>query len=694
MAATLPAARALSPEVPGWQFSSCCIDLDQTDPGQESWNVITRLALGLVFSMDTMMMSTFLYSEWARAALFGGAPILPAAITFLFKILMLLGSTLTMIVLVPPILNNSWQGLRQRRISTDTLIAVGSLSGYFASLYGFATGGAVYFDTATTILVLVTAGHYLELRGRARGSEALERLLARAPDVACVRRGGEETEVAASTVAIGDEVIVRPGGIVPVDGEVLEGSGSLNEASITGEAEAVFKEQGAPVFSGTVSVDGYFVIRASGVGENRVVARLAHLLREALTRRAPVQRLADRISAVFVPLTVVVAVLAFAFWSWRDGPSQGLIVALAVLLIACPCALGVATPLAIWAGMGRAAEGGVLVRSAEALEKLAGAKAIFFDKTGTLTNGTVRLITVAGTEGELREIVERAAALESASEHSLGRAVVAYAKGNGIAVNPVNGFRAMPGLGVCGNDTAVGSARFMERLDWPIDESLTAKKSELESKGRTVACVGWDGGVRGLLGFEEQLRPEAAETVKALKAAGLEVRALTGDDRAAGDALARRLNIAVHSNLLPEDKERLIGEARGRLDTGTLAMVGDGLNDAPALARADVGIALGCGVDVTRETADISLIGSDLRQVAWTVGIAKQTYRAIRQNLWWAFIYNVVGVGLALVGVLHPIVSALAMVVSNLFVVGNSLRLASDKTEKYSTPNTQYMAEH
>ena len=684
MTITLPAARALSPEVPGWQFSSCCIDLDQTDPGQESWNVITRLALGLVFSMDTMMMSTFLYSEWARAALFGGAPILPAAITFLFKILMLLGSTLTMIVLVPPILNNSWQGLRQRRVSTDMLIALGSLSGYFASLYGLATGGEVYFDTATTILVLVTAGHYLELRARARGSEALERLLARAPDVACVRRGGDEMEVAASAVAVGDEVIVRPGGIVPVDGEVLEGSGSLNEASITGEAGAVFKEQGAPVFSGTVSVDGYFVIRASGVGEHRVVARLARLLREALTRRAPVQRLADRISSVFVPLTVVAAVLAFAFWSWRAGPSQGLIVALAVLLIACPCALGVATPLAIWAGMGRAAEGGVLVRSAEALEKLAGAKAIFFDKTGTLTNGMVKLSHIEGTEGterELREIVERAAALESASEHSLGRAVVAYAKENGIAINGVTDFRAVPGLGVRDNNTAVGSARFMERLGWPMDERLMGRKSELESGGRTVACVGWDGAVRGLMGFEEQLRPESADTVQALKSAGLEVRALTGDDRAAGDALARRLNITVHSNLLPEDKERLIGEARARLGTGTLAMVGDGLNDAPALARADVGIALGCGVDVTRETADISLIGSDLRQVTWAVDIAKQTYRAIRQNLWWAFIYNVAGVGLALVGVLHPIVGALAMVVSNLFVVGNSLRLAGSHHE-------------
>ncbi|MEK7276165.1 MAG: HAD-IC family P-type ATPase [Chloroflexota bacterium] len=214
-----------------------------------------------------------------------------------------------------------------------------------------------------------------------------------------------------------------------------------------------------------------------------------------------------------------------------------------------------------------------------------------------------------------------------------------------------------------------------------MDEQLAARKSELESGGRTVACVGWDGGVRGLLAFEEQLRPEGAETVQALKAAGLEVRALTGDDRAAGDALARRLNITVHSNLLPEDKERLIGEARARLGTGTLAMVGDGLNDAPALARADVGIALGCGVDVTRETADISLIGSDLRQVTWAVDIAKQTYRAIRQNLWWAFIYNVAGVGLALVGVLHPIVGALAMVVSNLFVVGNSLRLAGSHHE-------------
>lgn len=676
----LPASQPVTS--PAWQFSSCCIDLDQTDPGEEAWRLLTRLALGLVFSMDTMMMSFFLYSDWARAALFGGAPAIPPAIVFLFKLNMLLGSTLTLIALVPPILHSSWQGLRERRLSTDTLIALGSLSGYFASLYGIATGGDVYFDTATTILVFVTAGHYLELRARAQGTEALERLLARAPDVACVRRDGEEVEVPAADIVVGEEVIVRPGGAMPVDGAVISGSGSVNEASITGEARPVYKEPGAPVFSGTVSLDGYFVVRAAGVGENRVMARLVRLLREALSRRAPVQRLADRVSAIFVPLTVLMAVGAFAFWSWQGGASHGLMVALAVLLVACPCALGVATPLALWAGMGRAAEGGVLVRSAEALEKLAGVKAIFFDKTGTLTQGTLRVSEVMA-EGAEAELIGRAASLEAASEHSLGRAVVAYARQRSIPLQPVHDVRAMPGLGIVGQTsnlsyTAVGNARLMERLGWPMNDSLPAANVRLEAEGRTVALVGWDGEMRGLIGFAEAVRPEADEAVQELIGSGLSVEALTGDNHAAGEALRRQLGIRVHSNLLPEDKERLIGEARGRL--GPVAMVGDGLNDAPALARADVGVALGCGVDITRETADVSLIGSDLRQVAWAVNLARQTYRAIRQNLWWAFFYNMLGVGLALAGVLHPIVSAMAMVLSNLFVVGNSLRLARPGT--------------
>lgn len=679
MQRALPASRQSAPADPNWQFSSCCVDLDQTDPGEEAWNLLTRLALGIVFSMDTMMMSFFLYSDWARAAIFGGAPAIPPAIVFLFKLNMLLGSTLTMFVLVPPILRASWEGLRQRRVSTDTLIALGSLSGYFASLYGIARGGDVYFDTATTILVFVTAGHYLELRARARGSEALERLLARTPDVACVIRGGVETEAAASTLVIGEEVIVRPGGAVPVDGIVIDGTGSVNEASITGEAEPVFKEAGDPVYSGTVSLDGRFIIRAVGVGENRVMARLVSLLREALSRRAPVQRLADRVSAVFVPLTVLLAAAAFAFWSWRADTGQGLLAALAVLLVACPCALGVATPLAIWAGMGRAAEGGVLVRSAEALEKLANVRAVFFDKTGTLTQGTLRLREAQAGEGiAVESVIERAVSLETASEHSLGRAVVSYARQRRIAPKPIRDFRALPGLGVRGfveeSDAAVGSGRFMERLGWSVPRVLASERTRLEAAGHTVIFVGWDGEARGLLAFVEAVRPEAPETVKQLTEAGLVVEGLTGDDHAAGEALARHLGISVRANLLPEDKERLIGETRERL--GPVAMVGDGLNDAPALARADVGIALGCGVDVTREAADVSLIGSDLRQVAWALMLAQETYRTIRQNLWWAFFYNGIGIALALAGVLHPIVSAIAMVASNLFVVGNSLRLA------------------
>ena len=719
MSTILP-ANQLAADPPSWQFSSCCIDLDQTDLDDEAWKILTRLAWGILFSMDTMMMSFFLYYDWARALIFGGGSTIPAGIVLLFKILMLLGSTLTMIVLVPPILLSSWQGLRERRISTDTLIAIGSLSGYFASLYSFAQGGDVYFDTATTILVFVTAGHYLELNARARGSESLERLLTRAPDVACVIREGEEKEVPASTIKLNETVIVRPGSSIPVDAVVTSGSGSVNEASITGEAELVFKESGDTVYSGTVNVDGQLTLRATGVGEERVMAKLVRLLREALSRRAPVQRLADKISAIFVPLTVLSALGAFVFWSLNFGSSQGLLVALAVLLIACPCALGVATPLAIWAGMGRAAEGGVLIRSAEALEKLANVKAVFFDKTGTLTKGTLKLNEIIAADGITEErIVSLAASLESASEHSLGRAVIVYALKNKIVTHPVKNFKAYAGLGIEGviarsvlrdeaiskpvssevegrdrdcfvkntrNDVSgsmrviVGSSRFMDRLN--INNPLREQKEKLELQGRTVVCVAWEGDVRGLLGFSEAVRPESLGVIRELIEDGIIVEALTGDDRSAAEALANQLNIRVHANLLPEDKQRLISEAR--LKYGTVAMVGDGLNDAPALARADVGIALGCGVDVTRETADVSFIGSDLRHVAWTIHLARETYKTIRGNLWWAFFYNVIGIALAMVGILHPIVAAIAMVVSNLFVVGNSLRLARSK-EKHET---------
>jgi cation transport ATPase len=306
---------------------------------------------------------------------------------------------------------------------------------------------------------------------------------------------------------------------------------------------------------------------------------------------------------------------------------------------------------------------------------------ICVDKTGTLTKGTLSVSEIVGGG----EVIERAAALEGASEHPLGRAVAAHARERGLALSPTHDFRAWPGLGVRGlvghapaanlpYDVAVGSSRFMERIGWTMDTGLAAEKMRLESRGRTIACVGWNGSVRGLIGFVEEIRPEADATVRELIADGLAVKALTGDDVAAGGVLSRRLGIAVHANLLPEDKVRLLAETQARL--GAAAMVGDGLNDAPALARADVGIALGCGVDVTREAADVSLVGSDLRRVAWTIHLARQTYRVIRQNLWWAFVYNALGIGLAMVGVLHPIVSALAMVVSNLFVVGNSLRLA------------------
>jgi Cu+-exporting ATPase len=395
--------------------------------------------------------------------------------------------------------------------------------------------------------------------------------------------------------------------------------------------------------------------------------------------------LADQVSGYFVPLVIVLAAGTFAYWVWQVSFEQGLMTSLAVLLIACPCALGVSTPLAIWAGLGRAAQQSVLIRDSMTLEKLARTRRVFFYKTGTLTTGQPTLAEIVvgrqgGFEGEAavtpQKLLQIAASLEHGSEHPLGRSIQAAAVAQQLALLPAENFKAMPGLGVSGlvdgQAVWVGSWRLVEQQGLFLSPELRAERQRLEQAGITVVHVGWSGLVQGLLGLAETVRPTAASALADMRKRQLAVQVLTGDSAAAGEALGKQLNVVVQSELLPHDKVRLIEQAEA---SGPTAMVGDGLNDAPALARASVGIALGCGADVTREAADVSLLGTDLAQITWTLALARRVYRTIGWNLGQAFAYNVIGIGLAMAGYMHPVLAASAMVVSSLIVVSNSLRI-------------------
>jgi cation transport ATPase len=510
---------------------------------------------------------------------------------------------------------------------------------------------------------------------------------------------------------VGDQVHVRPGENFAVDGKILSGEGSVNEASITGESVPAYKGPDHPVYAGTTSLDGSFVVESTHVGDDRVMGKLIRLLEEARLKRAPIEQLADRVAAHFTPTVIVLTAITFVFWTWRAGFEQGLLIGLAVLLIACPCALGIATPLVIWTALGRAAQKGVLIRDSLTLEKLSQVRQIFFDKTGTLTTGESKLVEIApccdphsgrapaqqigkrpapgvGTKAnsqsqwstELRQpevnLLQIAASLEQDSEHPLARSIQAAAAQLELSLLPTENFRALPGLGVsgvvAGRELYVGSQRLVEQLGLTVSDRLQSVRRRLEQAGLSVIHLGWNGSVQGLLGFAEEIRPTAQAALTEMQQQGISPQVLTGDSHAAGAALGQKLGVPVHSELLPQDKVRAV-ERTG--DQTQVAMVGDGLNDAPALARASVGIALGCGTDVTREAADISLLGNDLSDVAWTLALAKRSYRTIGWNLTWAFAYNVIGIGLAMAGLLHPVIAAGVMVLSSALVVGNSLRI-------------------
>jgi Cu+-exporting ATPase len=547
-----------------------------------------------------------------------------------------------------------------------------------------AAGRQIYFETAAVIVTLILLGRYFEARAVIGTSAAIRMLLELGAKEATVLRDGVEVRVGAERVVAGDLLVVRPGEKLAADGRVVEGTSSIDESMLTGESLPVDKAPGDPVFGATLNQQGRLVVEATRVGAESALAQIVALVREAQGSRAPVQRLADRVAGVFVPVVILLALGTFAAGAGGDVQA-GLTRAIAVLIIACPCAMGLATPTAVMAGTGRGAELGILIRGGAVLERVGSLQVVALDKTGTLTEGRMAVTDVRAASSDDPAagagVLLRAAAVEAASEHPIGQSIVRAAGERGLALPSVQDFHAAAGSGVRGVvegvEVAVGSASFLDGRGIVVPQGLAGSAAALASEGRTVVLVGWEGAARGLVALSDRLKPTAQQAIADLTAQGIETVVLTGDNRQTGERIAWELGgVRVAAELLPQGKvdevRRLRGDGDGRR---VIAMVGDGINDAPALAAADLGIALGTGADVAIEASDITIVGGDPLAIPRAIRLARRTLRVIRQNLFWAFFYNVAAIPLAATGRLSPAVAAGAMAFSSVSVVGNALRL-------------------
>ena len=636
---------------------------------------LAKLGLGCFFAMNVMTLSLLLYSGYLTEI---DPEIVPKIAYLSFAL-----ATPVMFILGWPFVKHALSEIAALSFGMDSLIALGAVSAYVASTYATFTGNPqIYFDTATMILVLVTLGRFLEASAKARASEALEHLLDLAPQEAVVVEAGQEHQVAIAALRVGDQVLIRPGERIPVDGKVIEGAADVDESTLTGEATPVSKSRGDPVMRATVTMDGRLIVEVTHSADDTMFAQVVRLMEEAQAAHGPLRRLVDRVAAVFVPAVVGLAGLT-GFLRLPDGLEPALLSSLSVLLIACPCPLGLATSLATWAGLGRAAPSGVLIRSGDALESLAGLKILYFDKTGTLTMGQAALQAVQVEPDTFQNAwLSACASVEAYSEHALGKGLVEAVTARGLPLHPILDFKASPGLGVEGivacpgefpSRVVVGNERFFSQQGIALAGKLREKKRRYEAAGLTVILGAWNEQAQGLAAFGDQVRPEAPEAIEALKGLGLELRLASGDNEAATQRVAAMLGIPrLAASLLPSQKAELVREEQTR---GAVGVIGDGINDAPALATASLGIAMGSGTDLAKETADVSILRNDLRQIPWLIRLARATRWTVRGNLIWAFCYNAIGLILAVQGILTPILAALAMVVSSLFVVCNSLRL-------------------
>ena len=663
----------------------------------------SRLTVSILFLLPTMYIAmSHMLADWGIpypagfADVFWGAE---NALTF----------ALAQFVLILPIMYvnrayyvNGFRNLLHGAPNMDSLVGIGSMAsalfGVFAMFrmsWGLGHGDLalaaeystnLYFESAGMIVTLITVGKYLEARAKGQTTGALKALMQLAPAEAIVLRDGREVTVPAASLALGDTVIVRPGGRIPVDGTVTEGATSVDESAMTGESMPVAKTTGDTVTSGTLNIEGTIRFTATRVGEDTTIRQLIRLVDDASGSKAPIARIADRVSAVFVPVVITIALAAGGIWLMTGASIEfAFSIVISILVISCPCALGLATPVAIMVGTGRGAAHGILIKSGEALETAGNIDIVLMDKTGTLTEGRPQLVSVRPIGISADTLISLAAALEAGSEHPIAAAVTAYAAEKGLAVPDAADFHAVFGKGVrariAGTDCAAGNAALLTELGIPLSDAIEAARAEMAERGETALAVVQAGRIAGLLGVRDAEKPTSAAAITQMKRMGLTPVMLTGDDARTAKAIAERLGITeVIAGVLPADKrahvERLQGEGH------RVAMIGDGVNDAPALVQADLGIAIGAGTDVAVDSADAVLVRSDLLDAVSAIRLSRSVMRNIKENLFWAFFYNVIGIPLA-AGVLYPslgiklspMIGAAAMSLSSVCVVLNALRL-------------------
>ena len=683
----VPTATALSAQRAGRTYYFCSQGCRQTflAPDQELGRMRRRVGIALsgVLALAILRAAAFIALA-AGVSLLSWAPV-PQLPWLTWGVWLFLLATPVQVIGGWGFYTGAWAALRRRALNMDVLIALGTSVAYLYSVVvvfapqllpvGIDERG-VYFEVSAVVIAFVLMGKYMEEIIKQRSSAAVRRLLDLQPATATVIRDGQEMTVPAEAVQRGDVVLVRPGEKVPADGVVLEGSSSVEEALITGESLPVSKQQGSELIGGTINGRGMLRFTATRVGADTALAQIIRIVEQAQTSSAPVQRLADQVTAWFVPAVVAVAFAAFALWTLAGSFSHGLLAFIAVLVISCPCALGIATPAALMVGVGKGAEQGILIRSGEVLEQVERLTTVVFDKTGTLTRGKpmLREIVPLGTSTQ-EEVLQLAASLEHGSEHPLAAALLDAAAGQGLELLPAVQFQAQVGEGVQavvgGLSLWLGNRALAGRMVPQLAERIQRPLQQLETAGNTVMLLGQGDVVLGLLAVADTVRPEAAQAVELLKRRRIQVVMLSGDNRTTAQAIAAQVGISeVIAEVRPADKANTI---RSLQQAGqVVAMVGDGVNDAPALATADIGIAIGTGSDVAKEAGDLLLLGNDLRDVVTAIGLSRATMRKIRQNLFWAFIYNSLGVPIAALGWLNPMIAGAAMALSSLSVIVNS----------------------
>jgi heavy metal translocating P-type ATPase len=673
-----PMERTVNGEPFAFCCYGCCIAFEVRNGKSEEWDaawLLVRLGVGAFLSMNIMLISLLIYS-----GAFGGqdAWLLPW-----IRLLLWIFATPALLILGGPFLRDAWVNALGGQLTASALIVIGVAAAYLYSALAVigGNGGEVYFDTATMVLMLFTLGSYLEAAARARAARDLEPLLAAERELASIVDGEEEIRRPVREVAAGMLVRIRPGERIPVDGIVVEGQSHSNEAIITGESRQIAKAIGSPVIAGSINIDGPLLVRATDAGTATRWARICQSVRDALSRRGPMQRIADIVVGVSVPLVLILGALTVLYWVSYGMPfHRALLIGLAVLVVACPCAVGLAAPLAISLGIGRLARCGCLVRDPAALEALAATRLLAFDKTGTLTLSKPRIVAIESEAGQPDDVLARAAGLERYSEHGLARAIVMAAAARGLEPVETSEAVALPGRGIWGRAhgqaIAAGNGALMDELNWAMPPTLDQRAQSLAAGGHTVIHVGWDGRVEAVLALDDTPLPETRWTIEALRRQGLAIALLTGDLDQAARRFATAVGIGmdeIETGLLPEAKRTALENYRRSY--GVVAMVGDGLNDGPVLADADVGIAVGSATDLARETSALVLPPGGVWMLPWVISLARQVRRTILANLAWAFGYNLVALTLAALGLLQPVLAAAIMASSSVLLIVNSLRL-------------------